>query len=197
MAMVVHRPLLRCDTSRMQRSTEELEALLDEIRSAPADGGVIEMIVRRPAEGEREVVDEAELDIENGMLGDDWLARSGRRSPGAEPSRENQLTIMNSRAAAAVAVTKDRWPLAGDQLYVDMDLGIENLPPGTRLALGGAVVEVSAVPHAGCAKFSERFGPRALRFVNVGAGRELRLRGLNARIVSGGVVKVGDTVEKL
>lgn len=181
----------------MHRSTEELESLLDGIRAAPDDGGVVELIVRRPAEGEREIISEAELSVAEGLVGDDWLARSGRRFPGEEPSAENQLTIMNSRAAAAVAVTKDRWPLAGDQIYVDMDLGIENLPPGSRLALGDAVVEVSAVPHSGCAKFSERFGPRALRFVNVGAGKEMRLRGLNARVVSGGVVRVGDTASKL
>ncbi len=181
----------------MHRSTEELEALLDDIRAAPDDRGIVQLIVRRPAEGEREVVAEAELSVEEGLVGDDWLARSGRRFPGDEASRENQLTIMNSRAAAAVAVTKDRWPLAGDQLYVDLDLGIDNLPAGTRLALGSAIVEVSAVPHSGCAKFGERFGPRALRFVNVGAGKDLRLRGLNARIVSGGTVRVGDPVTKL
>lgn len=181
----------------MHRSTEELEALLDEIREAPADGGIIRLIVRRPAEGERDVVEKAELSTEEGLVGDDWLDRSGRRFPGEEPTGENQLTIMNSRAAAAVAVTSDRWQLAGDQLYVDMDLSIENLPAGTRLRLGTAVVEVSAIPHSGCAKFSERFGPRALRFVNVGVGRELRLRGLNARIVTGGSIEVGDTVTKL
>lgn len=181
----------------MHRSIEELEALLDQIMEAPADGGTIQLIVRRPAEGEREVVDEAQLSVDEGLIGDDWLARVGRRFPGDDPTRENQLTIMSSRAAAAVAVTPDRWRLAGDQVYVDMDLSIENLLPGTRLRLGTAIVEVSAVPHTGCAKFSERFGPRALRFVNVGAGKELRLRGLNARIVSGGTIRVGDTVTKL
>lgn len=184
-------------TSSLHRTTEELEALLDEIRAAPADAGVIEMIVRRPVEGEREVVETAELSVEDGLVGDDWLARTLRRFPGEEPVRENQLTIMNSRAAAAVAVTRDRWALAGDQLYVDMDLGVENLPPGTKLGIGDAVVEVSAVPHTGCAKFSERFGAKALRFANVGVGKELRLRGLNARIVTGGRIRVGDVVTRL
>lgn len=181
----------------MHRSTEELEALLDQIRAAPANVGIIELIVRRPVEGEREVVDEAELSTDQGLVGDDWLARVSRRFAGDAPTKENQLTIMNSRAAAAVAVTPDRWALAGDQLYVDMDLGIDNLPAGTRLRMGGAIVEVSAVPHTGCAKFGERFGASALRFVNIGAGKDLRLRGVNARIVSGGTIRVGDTVTKL
>ena len=184
-------------TTGLHRTTEELEALLDDIRSAPTDHGRIEMIVRRPAEGEREVLDTAELSIDEGLVGDDWRARSGRRFPGDEPTPENQLTIMNSRAAQAMAVSRDRWPLAGDQLYVDMDLSIANLPPGTRLAIGDAVVEVSAVPHTGCAKFSRRFGARALRFANVGVGKELRLRGLNAKIVTAGTIRVGDTLERL
>lgn len=176
----------------MYRTTEELEAHLDEIRDSPTDNGTLEMIVRRPDIGERETVDEGRLDPDVGLVGDNWRTRVGDAD-----SRENQLTLMNSRVADAVAVTRDRWPLAGDQLYVDMDLSTANLPAGTRLALGDAVIEISTLPHTGCAKFSERFGARALRFANVGEGAELRLRGVNARVVTGGTIRIGDGLTKL
>ncbi len=171
------------------RSAEELAAGLDGIRSSPAGRGTVELIVRRPAESEREVLDEAELDVDNGLVGDRW--RDGSANP------EAQVTIMNARTIELIAGGRERWPLAGDQLYVDLDLGVENLPPGTRLAVGGAVLEITAEPHTGCAKFSARFGSDAIRFVNGADGRPMRLRGVNARVVEGGTVARGDTIAKL
>lgn len=166
-----------------------LEAGLDGIRQAPAQAGTVELVVRRPAEDQREVLAEAQLDTAAGLVGDVWLTDDG------DPAR--QLTVMNARAAALLATSRDRWALAGDQLYVDFDLSDQNLPPGTRLAVGSAVLEVSAVPHRGCKKFSARFGVDALRFVNSPQGRAMNLRGINATVVGSGVVRPGDQVRKL
>jgi hypothetical protein len=176
---------------------EELEAGLFHIRQSPKDEGVLELIVRRPQVDAREVLEEGELDPAEGLVGDSWRARQSAREPDGTPSPDTQLNIMNARAVALVAQARERWPLAGDQLYIDMDLSGENLPPGTRLALGAAVVEVTAVPHTGCKKFAERFGSDAVRFVNSEEGKQLHLRGINAKVVQPGVIRVGDTVEKI
>jgi hypothetical protein len=170
-------------------TTEELLAGLDHVRAAPADSGVVELIVRRPAVDQREVVDAGELDLVIGLIGDRWHL-------GASPINDAQLTLMNARAAELIARSRERWPLAGDQLYVDLDLSVDNLPAGTQLAVGDAVVEITAVPHTGCAKFSARFGTDALKFVNKSPGRELRLRGVNARVVTAGTVRAGDAIAK-
>lgn len=181
-------------TDRMHRTTAELDSLLDGILAAPQDAGPIEMIVRRPSENQREVIDSGELTSAEGLVGDDW---KNRFDEGAEPYREAQLTLMNARVADAVAVTRDRWPLAGDQIYVDMDISKENLPAGTRLRIGDAVVEISETPHTGCAKFSGRFGKEALRWANVGEGRDRRFRGVYAFVVEDGGFAVGDKVTKI
>ncbi|MCY7303236.1 MAG: MOSC domain-containing protein [Thermoleophilia bacterium] len=179
------------------RTAEEFTAALDEIRQAPAAVGTVELIVRRPAEDEREVLDECMLDLEVGLVGDAWLARGSKAMPDGSANPDAQLTLMNARAAEVITGTRDRWPLAGDQLYVDLDLSVENLPAGTQVAVGEAVVEVTPEPHTGCAKFSARFGTEALKFVNKSPGRELRLRGVNARVVQPGTVRVGDAINKL
>lgn len=178
-------------------TTAELEAGLDDIRGAPEDDGPVELIVRRPAENERELLAEATLSGEQGLAGDTWRLRAERKTPDLPSEMDKQITIMNSRAAALVAVDPDRRALAGDQIYVDLDLSIDNLPAGSRLQLGSAVVEISAHPHTGCTKFASRFGKDAWRFVNSPVGRQLRLRGLNALVVTGGVVRVGDKARKL
>jgi hypothetical protein len=176
---------------------EELEAALDHLRQAPKDDGVLQLIVRRPQVDEREVLDEAQLDPVLGLIGDDWHVRGSRRTPDGSAHPEMQINIMNSRVTALVAQDKDRWPLAGDQLYIDMDLSKENLPAGSRIAVGSAVLEVSAFPHTGCHKFVARFGLDAMKFVNSEVGKQLCLRGINAKVVQGGVVKVGHTAKKL
>ena len=176
--------------------TRDLDLHLDNVRAAPHDDGRLELIVRRPAVDEREVLGEATLDVERGLVGDSWLVRGSSRTPDGSANPAAQVTIMSTRVLAAIETDRARWPLAGDQLYVDLALGVEDLPPGARLAIGGAVVEVSEAPHTGCAKFSARFGSDALRWINNPTGRELRMRGLNARVVQGGTVRVGDVVRR-
>jgi hypothetical protein len=178
-------------------TTAELEAGLEEIRRAPKDDGRLELIVRRPQVDAREVLEEAQLDLQEGLVGDTWRTRGSSRTADGSAHPDMQLNIMNARAAALVAQAKERWPLAGDQLYVDLDLTDENLPPGTRLAIGAAIVEVTAQPHTGCQKFVSRFGLDAMKFVNSPVGRQLHLRGINARVVQSGTIRAGDVVKKV
>jgi hypothetical protein len=176
---------------------EELEAGVDAIRQSPKDDGVLRLIVRRPEIGAREVLEEADLDLIEGLVGDTWGKRTSKRTSDGSPHPEMQLNIMNTRAVDLVAQDRSRWPLAGDQLYLDMDLTDANLPAGTRLAIGSAVIEVTAEPHTGCAKFVERFGLDAMKFVNSPLGRELKLRGINAKVVRSGKIRVGDLAKKI
>ena len=175
----------------------ELVSGLGHVRSAPAERGTLELVVRRPVTEERELVESAELDLELGMIGDIWSERPSSKT--GAPNPDAQVTVMSSRAAALVAGGDDPvgWAQAGDQLYVDLDLSEENLPPGTRLEIGEAVLEVTADPHLGCGKFIKRFGVDALKFVNSEDGRALRLRGVNTRVVVAGTVSRGDIVRKL
>ncbi len=182
---VVHRPL------------SALQAGLDHIRAAPRDVGRVVMIVRRPRSGEREQLTAAELDTEEGLEGDNWRARGSRHTPDGSAQPAAQVTLMGSRAIACIAGAPERWPAAGDQLFVELDLSEAGLPAGSQLAVGEALLEVSALPHTGCGKFAVRYGKDALRFVNAAAGRALRLRGVNARVVRGGRVAVGDEVRRV
>jgi MOSC domain-containing protein YiiM len=166
-----------------------LEAGLDHIRESPTGEGTVAVIIRRPVDNQREELAEAQSDEAGGVVGDVWVGEDG--------DRVRQVTVMNVRATALVAQTRDRWTLAGDQIYVDFDLSTEHAPPGTRLAIGTAVLEVSVEPHRGCKKFAARFGVDALRFVNSPTGRALNLRGINTRVVRGGLVRPGDPIRKL
>jgi len=178
-------------------TTEELHDGLEAIRQSPKDEGVLELIVRRPQVGEREVLAEGQLDIVDGLVGDSWSIRGSRRSKDGQAHPDMQLNIMNARVIALVAQERERWHLAGDQLFMDLDLSAENLPPGTRLAVGSAVIEVTAEPHTGCQKFVSRFGLEAMKFVNSPLGRELNLRGINARVVQPGTIRVRDRAKKI
>jgi MOSC domain-containing protein YiiM len=175
---------------------EQLRAGLDEVRAAPGDGGEVRLIVRRPAVDARETLAEGELDIDVGLVGDTWLERAGRSSLDGSPARHAQVTLMNARYAALIAGDRERWAEAGDQLYVDLDLSVANLPAGTHIAIGTAVLRISEEPHTGCAKFSARFGSPAWRLANSEEGRALRLRGANATVVESGLVREGDVVRK-
>ncbi len=177
---------------------EALEAGLAEILDSPKDHGTLDLIVRRPVVDGREILAEAELSLTEGVVGDTWNQRGSKRTPDGSPHSDMQLNIINARLSRLVAgdVDDDR-ALAGDQLHVDLDISHENLPAGTRLAIGDAVIEVTDQPHTGCPKFAARFGATALRFVNIGVGKELRLRGLNAKVVKPGTIRVGDTIVKV
>lgn len=178
-------------------SAEVLRAGLRAIEQTPKSSSALELIFRRPGPELREVVMEAYLDATEGLLGDNWSARGSSRTADGHAHPEMQLTIMNARAIALIAGRRERWSLAGDQLFCALDLSVANLPPGTRLQIGAATVEITQQPHLGCAKFKARFGADALAFVNSEIGRALRLRGANARIVAGGAIRVGDEVRKL
>ena len=177
-------------------STAELEAGIDTVMKSPPDNGCLELIVRRPAPGEREVLTEADLDVVFGLKGDSWPTRGSSRTPDGLAHPGMQVTLMNSRAASLFAGGQAGRKLAGDQLYVDLDLSEENLPVGTRVAIGSAVLEISVEPHTGCKKFAERFGRDAARFVNSTVGRALRLRGANTVVILGGKVRTGDSVRR-
>jgi MOSC domain-containing protein YiiM len=178
-------------------SQERLRAGLAHIRDAPSDTGKLLAIVRRPAPGERELLSEATLDQAVGLVGDNWLTRGSTRTPDGSAMPAKQVTVMNARVAELVAGGTERMSLAGDQLYLDLDLSIDNLPAGSRIRIGDAVLELSEDPHLGCAKFVERFGAEAVRFVNSRIGRRLRLRGANTRIVVPGAIRVGDMATRV
>jgi hypothetical protein len=173
-----------------------LEAGLEHIRSSPRDDGRLELIVRRPAVGQREQLDEGFLDVSEGLVGDCWRTRGSSMTADGTANPKAQLTLMNVRVAGLVAGDRSRIPLAGDQLFVDLDLSGVNLPPGTKLAIGSAVVEISDEPHTGCRKFLDRFGKDAHRFVSGKELQGLNLRGVNAMVVAGGIVRAGDVVRK-
>jgi hypothetical protein len=175
----------------------ELLAGVQAIALSPKDIGVLEMIVRRPAEDQREVLAEGELDLAVGLVGDTWKDRPSSRMPDKTAHPDMQINIMNSRLAQLVAQSKQRWPLAGDQLYMDLDLNEDNLPPGTRLAIGTAIIEVTNQPHTGCKKFVSRFGMDAMKFVNSDLGKQMHLRGINARVVQPGKIQVRDAVKRM
>ncbi len=168
---------------------ETLTAGLDEVRRSPATTGVLELIVRRPRTDVREVVESAELDEAEGLVGDGWKTRGAAEI-------ERQLTLANARLMALVAGEKQNWPPAGDQLYVDFDLSQDNAPPGTRLAIGDAVIEVTATPHTGCKKYASRYGLDALEFISTPVGKGLRLRGMYAKVIRSGTIRAGDAVRK-
>ena len=178
-------------------SMETLIAGLEEVRQAPATIGVLELIVRRPRTDVREVVEVAELDLVDGLVGDGWKTRGSSKTDDRSAELERQLTVTNARLMALVAQEKQHWPPAGDQLYVDLDLSADNAPPGTRLSIGAAVIQVTETPHNGCKKFAARYGLDALKFISTPVGKQLRLRGVNAKVIRPGTIRAGDSVRKL
>jgi hypothetical protein len=153
-------------TSTTNRTLADLEACLDYVRQSPRDTGRLELLVCRPDVDSREVLDEGRLDRVHGFVGDNWSVRGSSSKLDRSSDPNKQITIMNARVIAVLAGGKERWPVAGDQLFVDFDLSASNIPPGTRIQIGSAVLEVTASPHRGCQKFTARFGMNAPAFVN-------------------------------
>ena len=176
---------------------EELDIGLDHIRQAPKDQGILELIVRRPVSEQREVLTVGQLDLAEGLVGDNWSARGSSMTEDGKAHPEMQLNIMNVRAIAHISQDRERWQLAGDQLYIDMDISEDNMQAGTRLQLGTAIIEVTPIPHNGCRKFTERFGIDAMKWVNSDIGKQLHLRGINAKVVQAGTIRAGDAVTKV
>ncbi len=176
---------------------DELQARLAELDFSPADNGTLEMIVCRPNAGERLVLEHANLSLADGLIGDNWRARGSSHTQDGSAHLEMQITLMNSRIIQVIAQDRSRWSLAGDQLFIDLDLSQDNLPPGQQIAIGTVVLEITDVPHTGCKKFTERYGHGATRFVNSVEGRQLRRRGVNARVIRPGALCIGDRVSKI
>jgi MOSC domain len=178
------------------KTADEIRLGLPTVLDAPRQEGTVRLVVRRPGTGQREILDSARLDVEQGLIGDDWLNRPASGTDA--PSPYAQVTLMNARYAELIAGAEPGdWAQAGDQLYLDLDISMQNLPAGSRVRVGGAVIEISAEPHTGCALFSQRFGSDALRATNTERGRQLRLRGANAVVVEPGEVRPGDVVQRL
>jgi len=180
-----------------QYPISELELGIDEIKDSPKDNGVLEMIVCRPETETREIINAGEINLENGLAGDNWKARGNDHTPDGSADPEAQITLMNSRVIQLLSGDKKDWQWAGDQLFVDMDLSIDNLPPHSRIQIGSVILEISAKPHTGCKKFSGRFGIEALEFISTPLGKALRMRGVNAKVIQAGEIKVGDVVRKI
>lgn len=181
----------------MYVTKNELENGVEYIKASPKDTGTVDLIVCRPKTGEREELQEADLDIKLGLVGDNWLSRGYGKTSDGSAHPDMQLNLMNSRSIAQIAKEKENWKLAGDQFFVDLDLSPSNLPPGTQLMIGGALIEITAEPHLGCKKFSERFGQDAAIFVNSNVGKSLNMRGVNAKVVKPGKVTLGSAIKKL
>ncbi len=179
------------------RTRPELEAHLPDIVASPADNGVLRAIVIRPKSGDRTMLEACDISLAGGVHGDNWALGCWKVTENGKPHPDVQICIMNARTIAAIAGARENWAPAGDNLFIDLDLTRENLPAGQKLAIGSAIIEVTAEPHNGCQNFVDRYGRDATVFVNTGEGRKLRLRGIYARVVKDGRVSVGDTVRKV
>lgn len=179
------------------QTPEQLQAGMTRVLDAPTDEGFVRLVVRRPGRGQREILAEGQLDTEQGLIGDDWINRPGMYRD--TPSPYAQVTVMNARAAELVSGDPDpaSWAQCGDQLYIDLDISEANMPAGTRIAVGEAILEVQSEPHTGCVQFRSWWGPDALRHISTPDGQALRMRGANTRVVQSGLVRPGDPARKL
>lgn len=196
-AVTIRQRTVRHTRTMTYQTTEQLEAGMAGVLDTPRDAGAVRLIVRRPGRGEREILEVGRFDSEVGLVGDDWVNRPGMNSD--KPSAYAQVTVMNARVAELISGDADpaAWARCGDQLYADLDLSQDNLPAGTRIAIGELVLEVQAEPHTGCVQFREWWGPEALRFISSKQGLSLRMRGANTVVVEPGEVRPGDIARKL
>lgn len=181
----------------LYKSKEELESKLNYIQKSPLDNGILSLIVRRPDVDQREELERCVLSLKEGLVGDSWVKRPSSRTVDNSAHAEAQLTIMNTRTIASICDDESRWKLAGDQFFIDLDLSDKNLPGGTQLSIGSAIIQISSIPHTGCKKFAKRYGKDAVVFVNSEIGKKLHLRGVNARVIKPGMIQKGDNVCKI
>jgi MOSC domain-containing protein YiiM len=185
-------------TAAKYLSTAELESGLAEVIDSPPDNGRLEKIFIRPAVNERRSLDSAALTVDGGIEGDRWSTEASHRTSDGRPDPQNQITLMNARILRQISGDADAMCLAGDNLIVDLDLSEANLPAGSRLAVGReVVVQINALPHTGCGKFTRRYGAEARTFVNSERGTELQLRGRHGSVIQGGTITVGDSLQKM
>lgn len=163
--------------------------LLQAALASPKDGGALRRIVLRQPDRTHLTPEKAAISVDGGLQGDRWSLK-----PDHDPSM--QVSLINARFIDATGGTPERAALSGDNLAVDLDIGFENLPVGARLRVGSAVLEITDHPHKGCSLFERHYGKPARDLVDSPEGRALRLRGVYARVVTGGEVKVGDPVTK-
>jgi len=167
---------------------EELERAWQDAPPLPRGRGGVRRICVRTGGGAHACPPRVRVTCEGGVDGDRWAREPQRRL-------DAQVTLIAARVAEWIARPGSPPEAAGDNFHVDLDVGVEALPVGTRIRLGTAVVEVTALPHSGCAKFRDRFGLDAVRWVNDPGHRERRLRGVNCRVIADGEVAVDDAVE--
>ena len=178
-------------------TTVELEQRLPEVLESPRDGGLLEKIVVRPASDERRTPSTVRLTVDGGVEGDRWVTDSYYRLPDGRSDPCCQVSLINARFLRQIAGSEDAMCLAGDNLVVDLDLSAENLPAGTRLAIGAsAVIEITDKPHTGCSSLARRYGDDVRQFMNNARGKSLHLRGRYARVIAEGTIAVGDVVQK-
>jgi MOSC domain-containing protein YiiM len=178
-------------------SLAELTEGLPRILAAPKDQGTVRALVVRPAKGERRDVGSVRVSLAGGVEGDHWAQGCWKSTDDGKPHPDVQICLMNARCIELIAQDRANWPPAGDNLFLDMGLTPDNLPPGTRIGIGSAEMVITDTPHNGCASFIERYGRDACLFVNTGEGKRLRLRGIYARVTRDGEISVGDRVVKL
>jgi hypothetical protein len=178
------------------RTRAEIEAGIGPVLQSPAEGAAVEALFSRPAPGKRLDLPALEVSVSGGIAGDHWSLGCWKTLPDGSPDPDVQVSLMNRRMLHLIAGARDNWARAGNNIIVDMDLSIDNLPIGQRLRVGTAELEIGPVANTGCDFFIERYGRDACVFVNTGIAKQKRLRGVYARVVKDGQIRIGDIIRK-
>ncbi len=181
----------------MHPTLEQLELSLETIAASPSKQGTVELIISRPETGKRVVHTIGNFSKTGGLEGDNWANDCWKTLPDGKSDPIVQIAITNTRLLAAICPDKSRWPLAGDQIYTELNLSKTNLPVGTRLSAGTVILEITQEPHLGCSQYAEHFGKDSLKFTLTPRGRELNLRGIYAKVIKSGSINTGDRISKI